>query len=116
MNFIKKHWLLIVLFIISFILFSFKLSASASFEGDLGRDMFEIARISYGKMTLLGPKGSFGGIYTTPYCYYLFIPAFLLAGRDISGVLFFNALMFSSALVYFSFLASKKFEIGRAHV
>ncbi len=109
MKFLKKYWFLVVLFIVSFLVFSYKLASSTSFQGDLGRDLFEIAKISSGNITLLGPKGSFGGIYTTPYYFYLFVPAFLAGGRGLIGVTYFNALIFSLALVYFAFLAGKKF-------
>jgi len=109
MKLIKKYWFLIVLGIISVCLFTFKLVTSTSFEGDLGRDLFEIAKISFGNITLLGPKGSFGGIYTAPYHYYIFLLPFILSGRQLDGVLFFNVILFSLALVFFSFHVAKKF-------
>lgn len=109
MKIIRKYWFLLVLGIISFILFSFKLRSSVSFEGDLGRDLFEIAKISFGNFTLLGQKGSFGGIYTAPYYYYIFLLPFIILGRNIEGILFFNVFLFVSALIFFTFHAVKKF-------
>lgn len=109
MKIIKRYWLLIVLGLLSFFIFSYKLQSASSFEGDLGRDLFEIAKISFGNFTLLGPKGSFGGIYTAPYHYYLFILPFILSGKQLSGVLFLNVLLFTASLVFFSFHVSKKF-------
>lgn len=109
MKIIKKHWLIIILAFLSFIIFSYKLQSASSFEGDLGRDLFEIAKISSGNITLLGPKGSFGGIYTAPYHYYLFVLPFILSGKQLSGVLFFNVILFTASLVFFSFHVSKKF-------
>lgn len=109
MNLIKKYWPLIILGLLSFFLFSFKIQSSSSFEGDLGRDLFEIGKISYGNFTLLGPKGSFGGIYTAPYHYYLFLIPFVIGGRQLGGILLFNAILFSLSLVFFSFHMSKKF-------
>ena len=109
MGFFKKFWWLVIIFIFSFAVFSFKLLPAVSFEGDLGRDLYEIAKISYGNLTLLGPKGSFGGLYTAPYYYYLFVPAFLLFGRHLNGILFFNAFLFSLSLTFFAYLAGKKF-------
>lgn len=109
MKFFKRYWLLIVLGLLSFFLFSYKLQSASSFEGDLGRDLFEIAKISFGNFTLLGPKGSFGGIYTAPYHYYLFVLPFILSGKQLSGVLFLNVLLFTASLVFFSFHVSKKF-------
>jgi len=109
MKFFRKYWLLIILFIISFFVFSFKLPSSTSFEGDLGRDLFEIGKISFGNFTLLGPKGSFGGIYTAPYHYYLFLLPFIVGGRQLNGILFFNVLLFTLSLIFFSFHMTKKF-------
>ena len=109
MKFFKRYWLLIILGLLSFFIFSYKLQSASSFEGDLGRDLFEIAKISLGNITLLGPKGSFGGIYTAPYHYYLFVLPFILSGKQLSGVLFFNVLLFAASLVFFSFHVSKKF-------
>ncbi len=109
MKIIKRYWLLIVLGLLSLFLFSYKLQSASSFEGDLGRDLFEIAKISFGNITLLGPKGSFGGIYTAPYHYYLFVLPFILSGKQLSGVLFLNVILFTASLVFFSFHVSKKF-------
>jgi len=108
MKLFKRYWLLIVLGLLSFFIFSYKLQASSSFEGDLGRDLFEIAKISLGNITLLGPKGSFGGIYTAPYHYYLFVLPFILSGKQLSGVLFLNVILFTVSLVFLSFHVSKK--------
>lgn len=110
MEYLKKYWFLIILGLISFFIFSFKIQSSTSFEGDLGRDLFEIGKISHGNLTLLGPKGSFGGIYTAPYHYYLFLLPFIIAGRQLNGILFFNGLLFSLSLIFFSFHVSKKFD------
>jgi len=109
MRILKRYWFLIILVLFSFFLFSFKIQSSSSFEGDLGRDLFEIGKISYGNFTLLGPKGSFGGIYTAPYHYYLFLIPFVIGGRQLSGILLFNSILFSLSLVFFSFHVSKKF-------
>lgn len=110
MNFLKKYWLVILLGLVSFFMFSYKLQTSVSFEGDLGRDLFEIAKISYGNFTLLGQKGSFGGIYTAPYHYYIFLLPFLISGRQLSGIVFFNALLFSLSISFFSLHVTKKFD------
>lgn len=109
MKIIKKYWPLIILGFLSLFLFSLKIKSAVSFEGDLGRDLYEIAKISFGNFTLLGQKGSFGGIYTAPYHYYLFLLPFLISGRQIDGVLFFNIFLFVSALIFFSYNAIKKF-------
>ncbi|GIW65399.1 MAG: hypothetical protein KatS3mg093_378 [Candidatus Parcubacteria bacterium] len=106
----KKHLISILLFFIAFIIFSYKLPQSISFEGDLARDLYEIEKISLGDFTLLGPKSSFGGIYTTPYYYYLFVPAFVLSGKNINGVIFFNALLFSLTVSLFYLLLSSKYK------
>jgi len=92
-----------------FFIYQYRIGASVPFVGDMGRDLYEIAKISYGKVTLLGPKGSFGGIYTAPYFFYLFVPAFLLAGRSIIGILFFNAFLFSASLGILTYFVQKKY-------
>ncbi len=109
MKFIRKYWISVILGLVSYFVFSFKLQPSTSFEADLGRDLFEIAKISFGNFTLLGPKGSFGGIYTAPYHYYMFLLPFIFVGRQLNGILFFNVLLFSLSLVFFSFHVSKQF-------
>ena len=109
MKILKQNLYLILFGIISFILFSFKLKSSVSFEGDLGRDLFEIAKISFGNFTLLGQKGSFGGIYAAPYYYYIFLLPFIIAGRKIEGILYFNVFLFVSALIFFTYSSIKKF-------
>jgi len=109
MNFIKKYWSLGILFLLSFLLFFFKLNTSISFEGDLGRDFYEIAKISFGNITLLGPKGSFGGIYTAPYHFYLFLPFFIIFQRSLTGLILFNVLLFTFSICFLSYFISKKF-------
>ncbi len=104
----KKIILTTVIFLFSFVVFTYKISESTSFQGDLARDLYEILKISNGDFTLLGPKSSFGGIYTTPYYFYLFLPVFILTGKSIIGVIYFNAFLFSFSLAFFTYFLVKK--------
>ncbi|MCX7589662.1 MAG: hypothetical protein N2Z85_01835, partial [Patescibacteria group bacterium] len=109
-NIIQKYWFLIFIFLFSFFVFSFKIFSSVSFEGDLARDLYEILKISNSNLTLLGPKGSFGGLYTAPFYYYLFVPSFLLSGKEIYGIIIFNILLFSFSISFFCYFLLKKYR------
>ena len=93
---LKKYIVPLIIFFISFFILFFRLSSSVAFVGDFGRDLYEIAKIASGNLTLLWPKGSFGGLYTTPYYYYLFVIPFILGGKSLIGVLLFNCFLFVS--------------------
>lgn len=95
--------------IVSFFILSYKLPESFIFHPDFARDMFDITRISQGKPMLIGPKLTFGGIYSGPYYYYLLLPILFLSKYNITAVLLFNALLFSVALGFFYYQLSQKF-------
>jgi len=109
MKSLYKKWLPLIIFIVSLFIFTFKLSFSTSFEGDFGRDLYEIEKITQGNLTLLGPKGSFGGIYTAPYYFYIFAVPYLAFGKSIGAILYSNAFLFACALAFFGYLAIKKY-------
>ncbi len=95
---------IISLAILSFLYF-FKLSTSFNYDSDFGRDIVAIQSITKGDITLLGPKTSFGGIYTGPYYYYFFVPIIDLFARQPINMVYFNALVFLIAfalILYFS--------------
>lgn len=104
----KKYIIPLIIFFISFFIFFFRLPSSIAFVGDFGRDLFEIAKIASGNLTLLGPKGSFGGLYTTPYYYYLFVVPFILGGKNLIGILFFNCFLFSFSISLLTFFIQKR--------
>jgi len=103
---------LIISFIV-FIIITFRLNDSLIFHSDFARDLFEILKISQGNQTLLGPKLSFGGLYTASYYYYLFVPVFLLSGFKIMSIFYFNALLFVLAILYFFVKAIKKYSLWK---
>jgi len=105
--------------IIAFIVFSviiFRINDSLIFHSDFARDLFNILKISQGDQTLLGPKLSFGGLYTASYYYYLFVPVFLLSGFKIMSIVYFNALLFVLAIFYFFINACKKYPLWKVAV
>ncbi len=113
-NNLKKIILIYFIFFFSLFIFTYKINQSISLENDLGRDLYEITKISLGDFTLIGPKGSFGGLYTTPYYYYLFIPFFIFFNKNISGLLIFNSLLFSLSISIFVYFILKKFNFLKA--
>jgi len=99
---------------ISFILYSYRLIPSYSFDSDFARDLSEMFDISQGKFKLLGPNSSFGGLQTGPYYYYIFVPIFLLTRFNINSVLLMNVLLYSLALGYFFYKAAIKYNLLKA--
>ena len=85
----------------AYFLITYRLSSSSVFADDFARDLYDILDITRGKLTLLGPSLSFGGLRAGPYYYYLFAPIFALSRADINSVLYFNAGLFAAALGYF---------------
>lgn len=99
----KKSTLIsIFLAFFSYLLFIYKIDSSTIYHSDFARDLYEILKISQGNLTLLGPKLSFGGLYTAPYYFYLYVPVFILTGFNLFSIPVFNAFLFSLAIGYFS--------------
>lgn len=95
----------LIVFIGTFILFSYHISSSYGLAYDFGRDAMWMYDILHGRLTLLGPKLSFGGYYLGPYYYYLFSHFLLLTRYYPDGALIFNAFLFSiSATLIFIIL------------
>ncbi|QQG44111.1 MAG: hypothetical protein HYW86_04595 [Candidatus Roizmanbacteria bacterium] len=86
--------------IISFLIFSYKLPSSFVFNPDFARDLYDILKITQGKITLIGPKLTFGGIYSGPFYYYLFTPILYITNLNINALLYFNAFLFAAAIGY----------------
>lgn len=110
----NKKIIALIIVIVSFFILTYRLTASFIFHPDFARDMFDITRISQGKFMLIGPKLTFGGIYSGPYYYYLLLPALLLSNYNISAVLFLNTFLFALALGFFYFKASQKLTTFRS--
>ncbi len=94
--------------VILFAVLSHKLFYSFNFHPDFARDIYDILVILQGKLTLIGPKLSFGGIYSGPFYYYLLAPVFFLTGLNINSLLVFNLTLFVFGIIFFYFLISKK--------
>lgn len=105
---IRKHIYPILAFSILLFLLVYKLFQSFTFHPDFARDIYDILTIVQGKMTLIGPKLSFGGIYSGPY-YYLFAPIFFLTGLNLNSLLALNVLIFVAGLICFYYFLSKKY-------
>ena len=113
--FLKKvKWLFpeILVFLLLFSLFSFRLPSSYHFDSDFGRDLMWMYDIAHGKITLLGPKLSFGGYHLGPYYYYLFVPFFVLSKFFPWGVLLGNAFIFAflTTVVFYLFRSNWGFH------
>src|SRR3989344_9057135 len=104
----NKKVITIIVVLASFLILSYHLTSSFIFHPDFARDLFDITRISQGKFMLIGPKLTFGGIYSGPYYYYLFVPILLLSQYNIDAVLFFNTFLFSLSLGFFFYKVSTK--------
>lgn len=103
----------LVVALIVLVVIIFRINYSLVFHSDYARDLYNILKISQGDHTLLGPKLSFGGLYTASYYYYLFVPIFLLSGFQIISTVYFNALLFVIAIFYFFISALKKYSLWR---
>lgn len=60
---------------------------------------------------LIGPKLTFGGIYSGPYYYYLLLPILALTNYSINALLYFNTALFAIALGFLFFELSKRFSL-----
>jgi len=108
---LKKYIFPILIFLSISLIYSYKLFSSFNFHPDFARDIYDMLTIIRGKLTLIGPKFSFGGIYSGPYYYYLFVPIFYLTKLNIDSLLIFNLLIFIAALLVYFIYASKKFDL-----
>lgn len=107
----KAKIILFFLLLFFSLLYSFHLKQSLFFHPDFARDMHEILKITQGDIVLLGPKLTFGGLYLGPYYFYLFVPAYLIGGKKIIAVHYFNLLLFIVALGYFFKKSTEKFGL-----
>lgn len=104
MSFIKKNLITIIFFLFILIIFLYRVVFSYNYDSDFGRDLMWMYDILHGKITLLGPKLSFGGYYVGPYYYYIFAPFLFLSGYSPNLVIIANS--FFSAL-FLTILFSK---------
>lgn len=115
MKFIKKYQHLIIacllLLIISFV-YLYKIVPFYNYDSDFGRDITAIQKITQGDLTLLGPKTSFGGLYTGPYYYYLFTPIIALFPQHPENVLYFNVFLFVISFALITLAIYKKYTLN----
>lgn len=110
----KNILLTILVGLIAFLIFIYKINDSLIFHSDFARDLFNILKISQGNHTFLGPKLSFGGLYPASYYFYLFVPIFLVSGFKIISLFYFNALLFAIAISFFFYNSLKKFPLWKS--
>lgn len=118
MKFIKKYQHLIVacfLFLIISFVYLYKIIPSYNYDSDFGRDLNDILQITRGKMSLIGPKLSFGGIHAGPYYYYLFAPILKIFSLRPESIIVFNAVIFL-AILAISFLIILKSKIKNKYL
>lgn len=120
MNWLKKHWLLILILILALSLRLYRIDYTMTFLEDEGRDLLMVKRMfDTGRPVLLGPQTSTGDMYLGPLYYYLIAPSLYLSQMDpigpavliaLSGVLTTGILFylgkkwFSSTAGYFAAL------------
>lgn len=103
-----KKILFLILTILAYCVFTYNLSNSMFFHPDLARDYHEVLKISQGDLVFTGPKLTFGGLYTGPYYFYLFVPFFILTGKAIWSIYSFNALLYAITISLVSLFMLKK--------
>ena len=102
------------IFLISFVLFAFRIQSSFNFDSDFGRDLVDIYSIAHGDLKLIGPKSSFGGLYTGPFYYYLFTPILMLFKYNPASILYFNAFLFSVGITIYWLILKKEYGTLKA--
>ncbi len=92
MRFLRAYWPECLIALVTSALFLYRLPSSFVYSSDFGRDSLAMWNILHGDMTLLGPKTSFGGLYTGPYYFYFFAPFLWLFHFHPMGIAVGNAL------------------------
>lgn len=110
----KKLLLSILLLLLSFFILNYHLKEGLVFHSDLGRDLYEVVKITEGNLTLLGPKVSFGGLYSSSYYFYFLAPVFWLGNGNLLLLTYFNLIFFIIALLYFFIASSSRFSLAAA--
>lgn len=103
MNWLRQHYLLIVILLVSLFLRLYNLSSTVTFLEDEGRDLLIMHRIiDTQRPVLLGPQTSTGNMYLGPLYYYLVTPALALAQLNPLGPVVLIALtgVFTVWLLY----------------
>jgi len=118
MFFLKKHWLIISILILSAFFRLFQIQDYMEFLGDQGRDVV-IARdfLKNGNLFFIGPQTSIGNMYLGPYYYYLFVvPGLILFNFSPIGPAIIIALL-GVLTVYLVYFVSKTwFSTSTAYI
>lgn len=86
MNWLRRHYLLILILIMALFLRTYRLGETMTFLEDEGRDLLIATRMIETRVpVLLGPQTSTGEMYLGPLYYYLITPALYLARMDPVG-------------------------------
>lgn len=88
-------------------LYLYRLPQSFFIDTDYARDLYEIAKIAKGTLTLIGPVLRIG-LFAGPYYYYLFTPSMLLSHYSSDWILYTNAGFFIVSLFIGFYLLAKK--------
>lgn len=108
MNWLKKHWLIIVILFLSLAIRLYRIDATMTFLEDEGRDLLIVKRmLDIGRPVLLGPQTSTGNMYLGPIYYYLITPALFLSRMNPVGPAVFIALT-GVLTVYLLYYLGKK--------
>lgn len=108
MNWLKKHWLIIFILVISLFLRLYRIGATMTFLEDEGRDLLIVKRmIDTGRPVLLGPQTSTGNMYLGPLYYYFITPSLFLSRMNPVGPAIFIALT-GVLTVYLLYYLGKK--------
>lgn len=92
MNFLRQHYLILIILSVALILRLYHLPATMTFLEDEGRDLLIMYRmIDTGRPVLLGPQTSTGNMYLGPLYYYIVTPALFLARMNPLGPVVFIA-------------------------
>lgn len=101
---------ILLIFLFFYSIYSFKLPSAYIFNTDIARDSNDIIGIAQGKLSLVGPKLNFGGLYAGPYYYYLFVPILFMSNFQFVSILIFNSSIFALALIYFFLKVKNNFS------
>lgn len=96
--------------------YAYNLPGRTTFIGDFSRDLYDLLQMSQGHFRLIGPKLSFGGLYSGPWYYYLFLPVYWLAGRSIDAVLYFNVFLHLASLYFCFWLINQRYGSIKAYL
>jgi hypothetical protein len=110
----KSIFILTILFaIFSYVLFSFHLVNSFVINTDYGRDLYVVAQILKGSVTLIGPALS-SGFYSGPYYYYLWVLPLAVSHWSPNSILYSNAFIFAvfSGVTLFYYLKKTAFFLS----